>query len=170
MIRFLSKVLVSVLGALALLAVIMTTTALAQGPSLAFGSADNSDKPVEVEAENLSVSQNDGTAEFTGDVIIVQGDMKLTAPRILVAYSEDQSRIQRMEATGGVTIVSGEDAAEAERADYDIEGGMIVMTGAVTIVQGPSTLSSQKMTIDLNAGTARMEGRVRTILKTAGSN
>ena len=151
-----------------LLALALPGAVLAQGPSLAFGSAGNSNEPVEVEAENLSVSQNDGTAEFTGDVIIVQGDMRLTAPRILVEYSQDQSRIQRMEATGGVTIVSGEDAAEAERADYDITAEMIYMSGSVTIVQGPSTLSSEKMTIDLKAGTAKMEGRVRTVLKTAG--
>ncbi|MGR3373949.1 MAG: lipopolysaccharide transport periplasmic protein LptA [Pseudooceanicola nanhaiensis] len=150
------------------LALTLPGHALAQGPSLAFGSAGNSDKPVEVEAENLSVSQTDGTAEFLGDVIIRQGDMRLNAPRVLVEYSEDQSKVKRLEATGGVTIVSGEDAAEAEQAEYDLDARTIVMTGDVTIVQGPNTLSSSKMTIDLDAGTAQMDGRVRTILQTGG--
>lgn len=142
--------------------------AMAQGPSLAFGTADNSDAPVEVEAENLSVNQKDGTAEFTGDVRIVQGEMRLNAPRVLVEYTEDQSAVERLEATGGVTIVSGEDAAESEAADYLVQEGVIVMTGAVTIVQGPNTLSSDKVTIDLDAGTAQMEGRVRTVLQSGG--
>ncbi len=140
--------------------------AQAQGPSLAFGSEGNSDEPVEVEADNLSVNQKDGTAEFTGNVMIQQGDMKLNAPRVLVEYSEDQSGVDRLEATGGVTIVSGEDAAEADMAEYEIESEIIVMTGNVVIVQGPNTLSSNKVTIDLAAGTAQMEGRVRTVLET----
>jgi lipopolysaccharide export system protein LptA len=144
--------------------------ALAQGPSLAFGSSDNSEAPVEVEAESLSVNQKDGTAEFTGNVRIVQGEMRLNAPRVLVEYTEDQSGVERLEATGGVTIVSGEDAAESDVADYLVQEGVIVMTGNVTIVQGPNTLSSNKVTIDLDAGTAQMEGRVRTILQSGGSD
>lgn len=152
------------------LCLLLPAVALAQqGPSLAFGASDDSDAPVEVEAENLSVNQKDGTAEFTGNVQIVQGQMKLNAPRVLVEYTEDQTGVERLEATGGVTIVSGEDAAESERADYDIEGRQIIMTGAVTIVQGPNTLSSDKVTIDLEDGTARMEGRVRTVLKTGST-
>lgn len=142
--------------------------AVAQGPSLAFGSSDNSDAPVEVEAENLSVNQKSGTAEFTGNVQIIQGDMKLNAPRVLVEYTEDQSGVERLEATGGVTMVSGEDAAEADNADYRVQDRVIVMTGNVTIVQGPNTLSSDKVSIDLEAGTAQMEGRVRTVLQSGG--
>ncbi len=138
----------------------------AQGPNLAFGdNASNADAPVEVEADNLSVNQNDGTAEFTGNVLIQQGTMKLSAPRVLVTYSEDQSRVQRVEATGGVTIVSGPDAAEAQRADYDLDRREIVMIGDVVIVQGANTLTSDRMQIDLAAGTAQMQGRVRTLLK-----
>jgi len=87
---------------------------------------------------------------------------------VLVEYTEDQSGVERLEATGGVTIVSGEDAAESEAADYLVQEGVIVMTGAVTIVQGPNTLSSDKVTIDLDAGTAQMEGRVRTVLQSGG--
>ncbi len=151
-----------------ILALALPTALLAQsqGPSLAFGNTANSDAPVEVEADSLSVSQNDGTAEFTGNVMIVKGEMKLNAPRVLVSYSEDQSRIQRLEATGGVTIVSGDDAAEADFAEYDIDSELIVMTGNVMVVQGPNTLTSDRMDIDLKAGTARMQGRVRTILMT----
>ncbi len=73
--------------------------------------------------------------------------------------------MQRVEATGGVTIVSGPDAAEAQRADYDLDRREIVMIGDVVIVQGANTLTSDRMQIDLAAGTAQMQGRVRTLLK-----
>ena len=83
----------------------------------------DTDAPVEVTADRLSVSQRDGTAAYSGNVVIVQGDMRLAAPRVLVIYAEQAGRIDRLEATGGVTLVSGGEAAEAARADYDIEAG-----------------------------------------------
>ena len=95
--------------------------------------------------------------------------MKLSAPRVLVEYTEDQSGVERLEASGGVTIVSGADAAESETADYRVQDRVIVMSGAVTIVQGPNTLSSDKVTINLETGTAQMEGRVRTVLQSGQS-
>ena len=149
--------------ALASLLVLLPVLALAQATAFGSGGADP-DAPVEVESDSLSVNQGDGTAEFIGNVVIIQGDMRLGAPRVLVVYDENGERIQRLEATGGVTLVSGEDAAEAERADYDIDNGMVVMRGNVLLVQGESTLESQQMTVDLNAGTAQMDGRVRTLL------
>jgi lipopolysaccharide export system protein LptA len=85
---------------------------------------------------------------------------------VLVVYREDTRGIDRMEATGGVTLVSGPDAAEADRADYSIDQGTIVMTGNVLLTQLGSALSSDKMTVQLDLGTAQMSGRVRTVLQT----
>jgi lipopolysaccharide export system protein LptA len=97
-------------------------------------------------------------------VLVAQGEMRLAAPRVLVVYSETAQKIQRMEATGGVTMVSGDEAAEAQRADYTLDTGVIVMTGNVLLTQGASALTSEKMTVNLETGTAQMTGRVRTVL------
>lgn len=140
--------------------------AQAQGMQVAFGSAaQDGDLPVEVTAENLDVDQTDGTAVFTGNVLIGQGQMRLSAPRVLVVYLEDRSGIARLSATGGVTLVSGEDAAEARKADYDVQTGMIDMEGDVLLVQGSAALTADKMAVDTAAGTARMSGRVKTVLQ-----
>jgi lipopolysaccharide export system protein LptA len=64
-----------------------------------------------------------------------------------------------------VTLVSGPDAAEAERADYNVDDGEVVMQGNVLLTQGNSALTSERMTVDLEGGTAQMDGRVRTILR-----
>ena len=136
--------------------------------SVAFGTIrQNPDAPVEVTSDALAVDQDTGTAVFTGDVVVSQDDMRLSAPRVLVVYNEGGSGIDRLEATGGVTLVSGADAAEAERADYSIEDGNILMTGDVLMTQGNSALTSDRVRIDLDAGTAQMTGRVRTILQTS---
>ena len=89
--------------------------------AIAFGAAaQDSTLPVEVTADALAVNQSDGTAEFLGNVLIVQGEMRLSAPRVFVTYAEAQGQIRLLEATGGVTLVSGVDAAEAQGANYNI--------------------------------------------------
>lgn len=144
---------------------------LAQGSNVAFGTIrQDTNLPVEVTADNLSVDQGTGTAIFDGNVMIGQGEMRLSAGRVLVVYREENSGISRLEATGGITLVSGADAAEAERADYNIDSGTIILTGNVLLAQGKSALSAEKMEVRLSDGTARMSGRVKTILQTGGKN
>ncbi|MDJ0821382.1 MAG: lipopolysaccharide transport periplasmic protein LptA [Paracoccaceae bacterium] len=145
--------------------------AQAQGAQVAFGTMQqDTSAPVEVSANSLSVNQSDGTALYSGNVVIGQGDMRLAAPRVLVVYAEEAGRIQRMEATGGVTLVSGEEAAEAERADYNIDSGTVVMSGNVLLTQGPNAITSDRMVVNLEDGTAQMTGRVRTILQQQGGD
>ena len=149
----------------------MPGAGMAQGTQVAFGGTQqDTDAPVEVTADALSVNQTDGTAIYTGNVVIAQGDMRLAAPRVLVVYSQQAGRIERLEATGGVILVSGEEAAEARRADYNIDAGQVVMTGDVLLTQGPSALTSEKMIVNLDDGTARMTGRVKTVLQQGGES
>lgn len=148
---------------------ISPVSGVAQGSQVAFGDAQqDSSLPVEVTSETLDVNQNDNTAVFTGNVVIGQGEMRLSAPRVLVVYKQDQSGIERLEARGGVTIVSGQDAAEGQEADYDIDSGKIEMRGDVLLVQGPQALTADRMIVDTRAGTARMAGRVKTVLQPEG--
>lgn len=142
-----------------------------QGAQVAFGNTRvNSSLPVEVTADNLDVNQDDGTALFTGNVLIGQGEMRLSAPRVLVIYKKDQNGIEELQASGGVTLVSGEDAAEAQNAEYNIDSGLIEMQGNVLLVQGVNTLTGDKMFVDTRAGTARVTGRVKTILNPQEAN
>lgn len=142
-----------------------TAQAEEQGTQVAFG-ATKADPtlPVEVTSDTLDVHQENGTAEFIGTVRVKQGEMRLSADRVLVFYAEEASAIERMEATGDVVLVNGPDAAEGERADYTIDDGVIVITGDVLLTQGPNAITSEKATINLITGTANMIGRVKTIL------
>ncbi|MFT6676590.1 MAG: lipopolysaccharide export system protein LptA [Sulfitobacter sp.] len=156
---------------LSLFFMLQTLPAFAQGANVAFGTIrQDTNQPVEVTADNLSVDQDTGVAVFSGNVLIAQGEMRLSAPRVLVVYRAENKGIARLEATGGVTLVSGPDAAEADRADYSIDDGTIVMSGNVLLDQGPNALSADKMNIRLEDGTAQMTGRVKTIIQAGGDN
>lgn len=151
---------------MACLLAVVPLAALGQGTEVSFGGirADTS-LPVEVTADQLNVNQNDGTAIFTGNVIVIQGDMRLTAPRLQVEYAtENKTEIERLHATGGVTMVSGPEAAEAQEAVYTVAAGEVVLTGIVLLTQKGSTMSGQQLVVDLETGTGQMEGRVKTIL------
>lgn len=138
----------------------------AQGASVAFGGLkQDTTLPVEVSADNLAVSQADGTAVFSGNVLIGQGEMRLSAGRVKVEYTSDGTGISRLFASEGVTLINATDAAEAREAIYTIDSGQVVMTGDVLLTQGGNALSGQKLVIDLKAGTGVMEGRVQTVFQ-----
>lgn len=149
------------------LALVLPTALFAQGFQVAFGSLqEESDLPVEVNADTLSVDQDNGSAVFSGNVRISQGSMRISAPEVQVFYNDSSSGIAKLVASGGVLLVDGPDAAEAQSAIYSIEDGTVTMTGDVLVTQGINTLQSEKMTVDLDTNTARMEGRVKTIVRT----
>ncbi|MCB6178070.1 lipopolysaccharide transport periplasmic protein LptA [Rhodobacter sp. Har01] len=144
--------------------------AASQEAKVAFGGlTQDTSLPVEVEADTLSVNNADGTAVFSGNVLVGQGDMRLAAAKVTVEYGADGQSIQRLHATGGVTFANLTDAAEAREALYTIDSGVIVMTGDVLLTQGASALAGQKLTIQLKDGTGVMEGRVSTTFVPGGN-
>ncbi|UWR98031.1 LptA/OstA family protein [Phaeobacter inhibens] len=147
---------------------LFSTGLSAQSASIAFGAvkADPS-QPVEVTAETLDVNQADGSARFIGDVVIIQGVMRLSANDVLVIYKQDETGktgVERLEASGNVILINGPDAAEADKAEYTIDSGTVVMTGNVLLSQSTGTLTSNRLVVDLTTGTASLSGRVKTIL------
>lgn len=146
----------------------LAAAAAAQTTGVGFGAGDfDGGAPVEVAADSLAVDQATGRAELTGNVAIAQGDLRLTAGRVVVDYAAagGERRIERMEATGGVVIVAGEDAAEGREAVYVPGSGEIVLSGDVVVTQGASTLAGDRLTVNLGTGSGTVTGRVRTVLQ-----
>ena len=148
--------------------------ASSQTTSLAFGAKSHDTKqPVEIVSDDFSLNQTEGLAEFTGHVVVGQGDMRISADKINAEFTPakegEKSEITKMVATGHVTLVSGTQAAEAQTAIYLIKEGTIKMAGNVLVTQGENTLSGKKMTIHLKDGSAEIEGRVKTVFQAGGT-
>ncbi|WP_134678702.1 lipopolysaccharide transport periplasmic protein LptA [Paracoccus ravus] len=150
------------------LALALAHAAIAQ--TTGFGNAQDVKAPVEVTADSLQVDQATGLAVFSGNVLIGQGAMRLSADRVEVTYaSGDARRISALQATGNVTLVSGQDAAEAQSADYDVNSGNVVLRGDVLLTQGQNVLAGETVTVNLATGTANASGRVRSVLQPGGN-
>ena len=102
---------------------------------------------------------------FSGDVLISQGVLRLSAAKVLVSYDNDTSMIATINASDGVVLVSGAEAAEADGAEYDVQSRTVLMSGNVVLMQGNFALSAKQMRIDLKDGSAQMIGRVKTVLQ-----
>lgn len=124
--------------------------------------------PVEITSDSLSVDQAAGTAHFRGSVVVGQGELRLAADEVEVFYADGDApgggAVERIRASGAVTVTNGAEAAEAEEAVYRVTEGMIEMTGAVVLTQGRNAISGDRLTIDLDGSLANMEGRVQTIV------
>lgn len=131
--------------------------------------------PVEIAADQLAINQGDGTATFSGHVVIVQGAMRMGADEVRVEYGPEAAKpdgprkIERLLATGNVTLTSGQDTAGADSATYAVGSGQVEMSGNVLLTQAGSTIAGQALTVDLRSGTGQMSGRVRTVLSPGGT-
>jgi lipopolysaccharide export system protein LptA len=145
--------------------------ASAQQANIAFGGMkQDTSLPVSLDADTLAINNADGSAVFTGNVIVSQGEMRLTATEVRVEYLPDGGGIKTLHATGGVTLKNATDAAEAQDAVYTIDSGDVVMTGDVLLTQGQNAISGQKLVINLKEGTGVMEGRVQTVFTPGAEN
>ncbi|MCK0168538.1 lipopolysaccharide transport periplasmic protein LptA [Jannaschia sp. S6380] len=136
--------------------------------AVGFGQGDfDRSAPVEVAADNLQVDQATGRATLTGNVVIAQGDLRLSADTVTVDYGETggSRRIERLNAVGDVLIVAGEDAAEGQEAVYTLGTSDILMTGDVVVTQAGGTLAGDRLAINLESGSGTVTGRVRTTLQ-----
>jgi lipopolysaccharide export system protein LptA len=120
----------------------------------------NSKAPVDVAADRLEVQDRADRAIFVGNVRVDQAGLRLTAARLTIAYDNGGSRtaIQRIDATGGVTVTSASETARGDIAIYDLPRKLITMVGGVTLVQGANRLSGGRLVINLDTGVASVDG------------
>ena len=116
--------------------------------------------PVNITAQTLTVDEGQATAVFAGDVLVVQGAMRLQADEVRVLYSTGASRIDQLWAEGNVVLVNAEDAARAQRAEYVIDEGIVTMHDDVVLTQGEAVFTAQRFSTDLTQGVGTLEGGV----------
>lgn len=120
----------------------------------------NSNAPVNYAADRIELQDRQNRVVLSGNVDIKQGDMNLRAARTTVAYTNAGSlKIQRIDATGGVSVARGSETARGDVAVYDFNRRVITMAGNVALRRGNDTLNGGRLVMDLASGVSSVDGR-----------
>lgn len=149
--RMMRSAAIGFLGTLAVAGSLVTAQALA---------GHNSDAPVNYAADRIELQDKQSRVVLSGNVRIDQAGLTLNAARTLVDYTNAGSlKIQRIMATGGVTVARGNERARGNVAVYDFNRRIITMAGDVRLNRGSDTLNGGRLVIDLRSGVSSVDGR-----------
>src|SRR3546814_11222584 len=119
--------------------------------------------PVDMAADRIGVQDRADRVIGSGDGRVTQAGMTLTAQRMTIAYTRaGGTDINRLDASGGVTVTKGNEVAKGNVAIYDLNRRLITMVGNVELRQGANRLSGGRMLIDLNSGRDRKSTRLNS--------
>lgn len=119
----------------------------------------NSNAPVDVDADRIEVQDRADRAIFSGNVVARQGNMTMNAARLTVAYTNNNGvNVERLEASGGVTLRTPSETARGAFAIYDVDRRIVTMTGGVHLTQGRNRVQGGRLVLDLNSHRAVMDG------------
>jgi lipopolysaccharide export system protein LptA len=120
----------------------------------------NSNAPVDFAADTIEVQSRADRVVVSGNVVVDQAGLRLTAARMTIAYSNASGvDVNRIDAVGGVTVTKGGDRARGNSAIYDLDRRLITMIGDVELTQTGNRLSGGRLVIDLTSGRAVIDGR-----------
>ena len=129
----------------------------------------DSKSPIDISADRAEAQDRADRAIFAGNVVVKQGQLTLRTARLTLAYATQNGLdINRIDASGGVTVVSPSETARGDFAVYDPQDGLITMVGNVRLERGGSFLSGARLTIDLDTGRAVMDGGLRGVNQGGG--
>lgn len=139
----------------------------------------NKDQPVEIEAATLDVRDKAKTATFSGNVTVKQGDTTMKCQSLVVFYGQEvgiagkaaevttskstpgmpqgAQNIRRIEARGGVTVITKDQNASGDLGIYDLKTKTITLSGNVVVSQGQNVIHGEKVVVDTVTGNARVE-------------
>lgn len=119
----------------------------------------NSNAPVDFSAGSLELQDRADRVVLSGGVTATQAGLTLKANRVTAAYSSNNGvDVNRLDATGGVTITKDDLRATSSSAIYDLDSSLITLLGNVRLVQGANRLNGGRLVIDLNSGRSTING------------
>lgn len=140
------------------LAAFAFSPAFGQGATSAL-QGHNTNAPVDFAADRIEVQDRVDRAILSGNVIVRQAGLQLNAARLTIAYSDARGiEVERINASGGVTVRSPSETARGQFAIYDLRNKVITLLGGVTLTRGDSNLEGGRLVLDLDSGRAVMDG------------
>lgn len=125
--------------------------------TLAFGLAEDSQQPIEVEADSVIVDESSGFNEFIGNAEVKQGSLRMTAD--LIQVQTNSEGVETMLAKGTIEnpakYTQSQESqprfieATANLITYDVNKGVIFLDGNANLIQGFDSFSGDKLNYDI---------------------
>lgn len=155
--------------------------AFAAGPTGAGALSTDREQPVRIDADSASLDDENHIATYRGDVVLVQGSLRITG-EVVTMYFDESYDLATLVAEGeparfNQRMDSGpEQKGEAARIEYRVEDGAMLFIGSAQIGQGEFRMKAEHIDYDSVTGSiqgagAETEadgGRVTITLKGAG--
>ena len=125
--------------------------------------AANSPEPVKISADALDLDQKSQTTTYSGNVLLTQGKMKLTATSLKVFVND--GKLGKIESRGAPTIfqtVLKDGTAvrgEANIIVFDSKARRLTLTGNGKLTQGGNRIENDHIEYDLNSGALKAGGK-----------
>jgi lipopolysaccharide export system protein LptA len=142
-----------------LAALLLGTTAAAAGeanPAATLGV--DTGQPIAVNADSFTADLKAETGTYIGNVIVVQGDVKLRADNVTVAAPGGKAT--RLEARGNVVVDSPSGQARGSTAVYDVPAEVIRLAGPVVLTKDQNVMRGNALTVNVQTGQAQLSGGV----------
>jgi lipopolysaccharide export system protein LptA len=116
---------------------------------------------IQIKADNLVAYNEASYAEFTGNVVAVQGTTQITSDKLKIYYSKapenkakkdtGEESIKKVVATGNVVIRSENRTAYTSMAEYTPASKVVVLSGADSkVTSGNNYVTGEKITFYVN--------------------
>jgi len=124
--------------------------------------------PTNISSDSLTFNAKSRIFAYQGNVVVTQGDMRLTAKTLEGTYNE-QNQLQKLIAKGDVFISKQDIEATGQVASYDAVSSIVTLTDNPQLQQKESILRADRIKIFLNENRSQAEGDVRvTFVNTKG--
>jgi lipopolysaccharide export system protein LptA len=132
----------------------------APAPKPAAAQHDNN-APIAISSDSFQADLNAKTGTYSGNVLIVQADMKLRANT--VKLTTVNGKADKVLASGNVVVDSPKSGiVTGDNGVYSVGPRTVLMTGNVVLKKGKNVMRGAQLTVNLNTGQAVLGGGVRT--------
>lgn len=118
--------------------------------------------PIVIDADMLTLIQSRSTATWKGHVRAVRGPTVVTANELDATWNA-AGAITHLVAKGGVNAVEPTRRARGQRAEFDVEKGVLVVTGRPEAHQGKNHMRGTRVTFFPDNDFVAVENAVTTI-------
>ena len=120
-------------------------------------SAEEDISYLEIESDELIITENPLVSEFIGNVYAKNEDNRLWGDTILVNY-DNEKKIHLITAVGNVIIEREEERIKGDKAIYNLKSEKIIVSGDVSVFKDDNILNGSELTIDLITSISIIKG------------